>query len=305
MVSLGLLAVAFFSSRSLFFGKKGITKEPFRNSQVLGAAIGIRGDEILSDSRFQPAKTTQPNLNSITAKSFLVYDQESGYVFFERQPRLQLPVASLTKLLSALVVYSQGNLQDKIKVINEDLLDTKPLVGLVPGETVLVYDLLNSMIVGSSNDAAQVLARYVSELKRKNFVTLMNEQAKELGMDDSKFSNPLGFDSKFNYSTAQDLKRLADFTQKLSVFVSLGKKEQYSFRSESGIIHTIQATNGLIKKHPEFEAIKTGYTETAKGSIITKAQLNGRGVVFIVLNSDNREADTLKLKEELTRVFKW
>ena len=111
------------------------------------------------------------------------------------------------------------------------------------------------------------------------------------------------FDSLYNYSTAQDLKTLIMTTQKLSVFADLGRRTEYDFTGVSDKTYTTTSTNVLLKNHSDIQAIKTGYTDGAKGAMATKINVHGHDVVILVLDSQNRESDTLKLKSLLEESF--
>jgi D-alanyl-D-alanine carboxypeptidase (penicillin-binding protein 5/6) len=133
----------------------------------------------------------------------------------------------------------------------------------------------------------------------------MNDTAKEIGMNNSNFSNPMGFDSRNNYSTAEDLKILITETEKLAIFNNLGRRTSYSFSGSNQKTYTAYATNKLIKNHPDIQAIKTGFTESAGGAMATKITLGSRDIAILVLNSQNREGDTLKIKQQLENSFNW
>jgi len=299
----------------LYFQAKNIavvpqtSKTAFSPPQVLGTStplqVPLRGS--------QAAVSTQPNSNNtnpgaidlegVSAKAVLAYDLETGQILGGKNSGLQLPIASLTKLLTAWVVYQDGDLNDIVEIKNTDLVNVKPVLSLTPGDKIKISDLLNSMLIGSNNDAALALSNYVAEKTGQDFALLMNKAAKELGMRDSQFSNPFGFDYKGNYSTAADLQKLVNATQSLAVFTHLGRAQNFEFTSQSGRRYFTKATNRLLLKHPEIEAVKTGYTESSKGSMITKITLGGRKVILIAISSENREADTLKLEQVLSEYF--
>lgn len=272
--------------------------------QVLGASKSlIRGESINKNVPIE--KIRDPNLVQISAKSYLVFDLETGQLLVEKNSQQKLPIASLTKLLTALIVYQSVNPSSTVTINFNDVVDSAPKLNLIVGDEIQVIDLFNAMIVGSSNDAALALSHFVTKETKKDFVTTMNQIAKALGMENSSFSNPLGFDSKQNFSTAEDLSKLVKVTQQLAAFTNLGKKTLYKFKSLLNHRYQISATNQLLNTDPSLEAIKTGFTEDAKGSIICKVTVNQRKLIFILLASNDREKDTLKLKEEVLKSFKF
>jgi D-alanyl-D-alanine carboxypeptidase len=241
----------------------------------------------------------------VTADGFLVYDVSSGSILAEKNGTEKFYVASLTKLMTALVSYDETDLNQRYIIAPDDSLDVSPELKLKQGDKVLAWDLFNAMLVGSANDAAKALAHFAADFIGKDFVDLMNQKAQELGMADSHFSNPMGFDSKYNYSTAEDLKKLVDKTQSLPAFTELGKKTVYKFTSEFGNSYGVTATNKLISSDSEVQAIKTGSTPNAKEAMITKITRNNHSVIVIVLSSQDREGDTLKLSDEVFKAYEW
>jgi D-alanyl-D-alanine carboxypeptidase len=186
-----------------------------------------------------------------------------------------------------------------------DQIHTSPALNLINGDTVAVEDLFISMLVGSENDAAMALANHTEREMRAKFVSIMNDEAKQLRMDSTNFSNSLGFDSVNNFSTAADLRKLVDATQELSAFSLYNRQLGHSFKGALGSTYSSKATNRLISRDPEIFAIKTGYTDGAGGSMIVKAVRDEHSVVIIVLGSADREGDTKQLKDAIFLSYKW
>jgi len=149
------------------------------------------------------------------------------------------------------------------------------------------------------------LANYVERKQSRPFREVMNQEAQGLGMADSHFSNPLGFDSDTNYSTASDLKLLVEATRQYRAFTLVSRENVYEFNSAGGNFYRVKATNTLLKADPEVFAIKTGYTDLAQGSMITEVHHNGQEFVIIVLNTPDREGDTLALKKAVLSAYSW
>ncbi len=269
---------------------------------VLGASTMIRGGQA-QDSQPEYKKIKELDFNDIGAKSVLAFDMDSGYVLGEKNPDMKMPIASLTKLMTGLVSYETLDFGALAEIPDKTLINIAPVLHLQASDKVLIWDLFNSMIIGSNNDSAQVLSILAKQATGKDFIDLMNEKAAFLNMENTKFSNPLGFDSGLNYSTANDLKILVLQTQKLAAFANLGKKTDYSFSSQSGRIYKTSATNKLITRYPEIEAVKTGFTETAQGAMISKLNINGHKIILEILGSPNREKDTLELERQIIESF--
>jgi len=272
--------------------------------QVLGAATSIRGDAAASAVQ-NITEITNPDLSNVTAKSFLVFDLASGQELMQKSSKQKLYIASLTKLLTGFVAYQNIDFSQSITVAKNDLLKVAPDLGFTAGDSVTASDVFNAMLIGSCNDAALTLGNFVSGKLGKNFPDLMNQQAQALGMASSHFSNPMGFDGPNNYSTAEDLKTLITATEALAVFKNLGRRTAYEFTGSLGQNYSTVATNKLISDYPDIQAIKTGFTYGAQGAMATKITIGSHEIVVIVLDSQNREGDTLKLRTALLDNFKW
>ena len=275
----------------------------FDTPQVLGVSTDIRGKEV--DNPVIPALFGPVDESRITAESYLVADIDSGVVLMEKNGIKQESIASLTKLLTGLLVYENLDFLSAATISPADILNISPSLHLQSGDSVRIEDLFNAMIIGSNNDAAVALANHVSEKAHKDFIDMMNERAQVLGMTNSHFTNPVGLESKNHYSTAEDLLKLVRATQKLSAFTVLGRKTDYFFSSNNGKNYKTIATNKLIAKHTDLEAIKTGYTEQAGQSMITKATKANHAVIILVLNSKDRDADTLSLEADVFAQTRW
>lgn len=270
--------------------------------QVLGASTTVRGEPEVAN--FVPKILKVPDYSGISAKSFLVFDLKSGENLLEKNTDQKLGIASITKLLTALVAYNNSDLNSSFQVKAKSSIKISPILGLIPGDEVKAMDVFNAMLVGSNNDAALALASFVSETNN-SFVALMNRQAQEIGMTNSNFANPLGFDSDENYSTATDLKLLITKTESLAAFSNLGRRISYDFVGKNNRTYHAVATNKLIARHPDISAIKTGHTENSGGAMATKIEKKGHEIVILVLGSANRELDTLKLKSLVDTGFDW
>jgi serine-type D-Ala-D-Ala carboxypeptidase (penicillin-binding protein 5/6) len=254
-----------------------------------------------------PPSLTKPlATDGVRAKSFLIYDFASGAKLGGRNEHYPLPIASLTKLMTAYVAYQYTTLsQETVTVKSGDPLNVSPVLGLQVGDKAAAIDLFNSMLVGSANDAAQILGNYVGRKTGTPFVELMNQSAQEIGMNESHFSNPMGFDSETNYSTASDLELLVNAVKQFQAFSLVGRETSYQFTAEDGKKFYVKATNKLLPGDPEISAIKTGYTDEAQGEMITEINHVGHKFIIIVLGSPNREQDTLKLKKSVLDSYKW
>jgi D-alanyl-D-alanine carboxypeptidase (penicillin-binding protein 5/6) len=269
--------------------------------QVLGQSRGK-----ISDVRTAPELAMYVEQPQITARAALAYDFNSGSILYTHNFDQRLPIASLTKLLSAMVVVNSGRLDDVVEVTAQDIRVIGPNTGLVEGEKVTAYDLTKAMLISSHNDSTRTLARHVGNGTVDNFVTMMNEQAKAYGMYYSNFTNPIGFDDPNHFSTAQDLTILIKkFMEDPRVSVLVSKPEDEIKALNMPIAHKIHTTNKLLLENPSVVGIKTGYTTEAKGNLAIRSINNSSDVVTIVLGSDDRESDTRKILDWVHTVYRW
>lgn len=298
-VALVLLAYPFLASAP--------TATPAPSPEVLGSEtvspLGLPQDQ---DKATPPRLEGQLSLDSIKAKSFLAYDVNSGSMLAEKESTQPVAIASITKLMTALVVYKNTpSFKTNILITGKDLFAIEPVLGVKTGDQITANDLFYAMLVGSANDAALTLANHVEIETGKSFIEMMNATAQELGMANSHFSNPLGFDSEANYSTANDLKILIQAIKQYQAFSLVGRNQGYSFTSLNGTQYSVKTTNKLIQGNKELYAIKTGYTDLAQGAMITEIRGTGHSFIVIVLDSPNREDDTLALKSEIEKKYVW
>lgn len=235
----------------------------------------------------------------VRSTSFLVQDLSTDGIILGKQINTSLPIASLTKLMTVWTTLQYYDEDDYIKVPSSGLNYTSPSLNLIPGDEIKVKDLVMSSLIGSSNDAANLLGQATAQKVNLPFSELMNQEAVKLKMHNSRFSNPMGFDSSANYSSAVDLGILINQLEKAGVLKSTGRAASYQFNSKLGNSYKTIATNKLIQKYPDITAVKTGYTNLALGSMINILSLNEKQYLIIVIGSPDRETDTLKLREAL------
>jgi serine-type D-Ala-D-Ala carboxypeptidase (penicillin-binding protein 5/6) len=252
------------------------------------------------------AEPTTPPVSSaaeITAQSAFVLDVKSGKALTAVNADERRPMASLTKMVTALVVTKALNdelisLDDSVLIEETDVVD--PMIyshmGLVAGDTVSVEQLLEGMLIPSGNDAAKALARYVGERlpgaedegPRAAFVTAMNEVVTDLGLEDTAFESPDGDDDEGNYSTAHDLAYIGRAVMKsklLAQIVGVPKMTVTSTGLEQRQYELFN-TNHLLGTSG-VDGIKTGTTVGAGACLVVSSALdNGQKVIVVVLGSD-------------------
>lgn len=262
---------------------------------------------------YVPVQTEGAAPLTIKARAVLVRDRDSKTVMFEKNPSAILPIASLTKLMTAIVVSKKTGLDDIVEIQTEDLAVPEYRADLAAGEKISVRNLLAAMLVASANDAAMALARHTGS-GVPEFVTAMNREAKRLGMDATSFTNPVGFDDPAHYSTARDLARLVDEFLLYPELLDIAASREVVIASEDGANrHRLATTNKLMTERTDIRGLKTGYTEEARGNLIILADVFDEGIseeetpeyYSIVLGSDDREQETAKILDWIKGSYQW
>lgn len=269
------------------------TKNVKKESEILGSNTG----DIFNDS--SSGEINPEAGENVSADSYLVYEEGTGKVLASHNPESVIAIASITKLMTAYVTQKYGSLSDVWTIESSSAISIRPILGLIPGDRIIIKDLVDAMLIGSANDSAATLGAYIKSTTGKPIIELMNTEAKLIGMNSTHFENPIGFDSEQNYSTAKDLKHLLDIVRPMSLFSEIDRKQSYSFKSESENTYSVKATNTLLAIDPEIHAIKTGYTDEAKGAMITAIERGDIKFIIIILGSTDREGDTKLLKKNI------
>jgi D-alanyl-D-alanine carboxypeptidase (penicillin-binding protein 5/6) len=231
------------------------------------------------------------------ADAAIVVDGRDGDVMFEKNANERRSIASTTKLMTALLTLERTRPREEFTGADYVPAPVESQVGLRPGERMRVQDLLEALLLASANEAAATLAEGVSG-SVDAFVADMNERAAELGLGDTSYANPIGFDDPLNYSSAGDLAALARVLLGKPRFARL--VDMPGAELESGARpRTIENRNTLVAAHPFVTGVKTGYTLGAGNVLVGSAK--GRGgarVISVVMGEPSqaaRDADTLKL----------
>ncbi len=243
----------------------------------------------------------------VQAKAAAIFDGRSGKFLFQKNIRTSLPVASITKLLTAAVVIDSIDLDSKIYITSEAVnADNEGGADFFLNESFVARDLFKIMLIKSSNDAAAAFKVFM-EKNNINIVSAINQKAKDAGMVNSKFYDPAGLNDQ-GYSTVEDLIKLLDYVVKYPEIQSVLLTKHTKINSADGKFnHEIENTNKLLGVIPDIEAGKTGYTDAALGAMILKISLprQGSSLTAVVLGSPDRFEDTRKLVEWAKAAHRW
>jgi len=201
-----------------------------------------------------------------SAKSVWIYDRNSQEVLFADHANTATAPASLVKLMTALVVYENTDLDEIVKVGSAAAVPGNR-AKFLPQDEFTVRDLLTAMLVFSANDAGEALAKSVSS--PTPFIDQMNHKAKQLGLENTQFANVTGLDDTAQFSTAEDLGRLADhFLDNPFLATTVSQELAMVKELNTGRLDTIYTTNSLLQRGPEYLGIKTGTTDLAGQNLI-------------------------------------
>jgi D-alanyl-D-alanine carboxypeptidase len=298
--SLILLFALLSFSTNLAFTYIAFQKQSFAPDFNLLNKVGFGSDDGVSSEKITLPTTSHfsvianaPALK-VTAKSFLVADAETGEIILESSTTTSpYPIASVTKLMTSVVTKEHSDLQD------QGTLST--------GEKVQISDLLYPLLMESSNDAAEVIA---TDYGRDNFITLLNQKAAALGMTSTHFEDPSGL-SPLNVSSTVDLLRLALYLESTHPeLLDITRVTNYSIQD-----HQWKNLNTMLT-YPNFLGGKNGFIPESKETtlsyfsfffrgISTDSTAVSRPVVVILLQSDNRDADTSELLSYISRNIRY
>lgn len=222
----------------------------------------------------------------VSAERVIVVDAASDEVLWEKNADKRGAIASTTKLLTALLVVEAGDLDKIITVEQSDTQCAPVRLGLKTGEQYTRRQLLTAVLVKSSNDIAQVLARDNAG-SVEAFATKMNARCQQLGLQNSHYVNPHGLPSTNGdepYSTARDLSVIARACDKLPDIRQIVKLTSYTFKWPSGKVTELANTNRVLRSTSYCDGMKTGYTNAAGYCLVASGERNGKRRIVIVLN---------------------
>ena len=247
----------------------------------------------------------EPDISALSAISIEEGQVSGDRVLFNKDESRRLPMASLTKLMTALIVLENYNL-DQITTISQDAVNQQGTQGsLAIGEQLSVRNLLYIMLIESSNDAAYALAE-ISGVD--NFVTLMNNRAKSLGLANTDFADVNGL-SAGNYSTVDDLAKFAKYLlenkQTIWQILSLDKYDLYA--PSGKFHHELINTNELLGKIPDIVGGKTGQTPQALGCLllVLKNPKDQNNIIYVILGSKDRFGEMQQLIDWVNKAYTW
>ncbi len=236
----------------------------------------------------------------VTAQAYAVMERKSGQLLIEKNIHQELPIASITKIMTALVTLENTFLDMEVSVSSPAAGIGEASMGLTSGEAVPVEQLLYGLLLPSGNDAAETLAQGLFG-GRTSFLYTMNRKAADLGMYDTFFYNPSGLDETTaqtsNFSTGLDLLALTNYAMKNEKFAEIVSTHYKDFPENPGKHKAYYLYNilQLDWAYPGVRGVKPGITDFAAETLVSYAELGGKQVIVVLLSSEQSRDDVIKI----------
>jgi D-alanyl-D-alanine carboxypeptidase len=252
-----------------------------------------------------PNKTDKSYELTVGADTYEAIDMGTGEIMLEKDKNKKVQIASLTKLMAARLLLKDGDLE-KIAIVNDlsKMRTNDSRMWLAVGDKVTYRTLLHGMLINSASDAALTVANNLYSGGYDEFIEKMNEEADKMNFRNTHFNNPVGWDDKDNYSSANDLQVLARTLLKNDIFRKIVATNSETVYSEQGRPYYLTNTNILLDGTTVF-GVKTGTTAGARQCLIALTKTEGQEVLYIILGSDNRFSEAQNLLKWTDSVYNW
>ena len=222
-----------------------------------------------------------------SAKAAIIINADTLEVIYSHNQETKLPMASTTKIMTALLLCEHGDFEREITVTAEMLRVEGSSMGLLAGDKVTLHDLLYGLLLASGNDAANVVAFTLGKTIN-GFVKMMNQRAKELGLENTNFVTPSGLDAEGHYTTAYDLARLAATAIKNEAFAAAAASKTATLNyGNPPYRRTLTNHNKLLNSFDGAIGVKTGFTKKSGRCLVSAAKRDGKTVIAVTLNDPN------------------
>ncbi|MFC5772448.1 D-alanyl-D-alanine carboxypeptidase family protein [Ectobacillus antri] len=245
---------------------------------------------------------TYAAFGDVSARNAVLIEQTSGRVLYEKMAHQSEKIASITKIMTALLATESGKMKEKVTISSNAVRVEGSSIYLKPGDKVVLEDLVYGLMLRSGNDAAHAIAEYVGG-SVEGFVYMMNEKANEIGMKHTHFSNPSGLDGDgTHYSSAYDMAMLTRYAMNNTAFKKIfGTK---SYQSESWDYPWKNKHKLLTFMYESTTGGKTGFTKKAGRTLVTTASKNGLDLIVVTLQASSDWDDHMYLFEQGFKQYK-
>ena len=220
----------------------------------------------------------------ISARNAIMMDMDSKRIIYSKNINEQRSIASISKIMTAVLAIESGKMDDLITIGDEIDKSYGSGIYIKKGEKITLRDLVYGLMLRSGNDASLVIANYVD---KDNFVKMMNDKAKEIGMINTVFNNPNGLDeNKGNYSTAYDMAILTSYAMKIEEYKKIVSTKYYKLKTNMNTYNWTNK-NKLLFDYKYTTGGKTGFTKKANRTLVTTASKDNINLVIVTLNDSN------------------
>lgn len=259
---------------------------PLARALAAVLATAAAGAPLAAPAAAQDGSSSEPP--SISAEAAILVERSTGDIVYERDADERRAIASATKMMTALVALEEADLDDVLVAADYRPAPVESQIGLRPGERMSVRDLVRGLLIASGNDAAVTLAVRIGG-SRKRFVEMMNRKAEEIGLEDTRFSTPVGLDSEGNYSTASDLAKLALVLRQDPFARETMNRPDATLRTGDRV-RRIENRNLLVRRYDFADGVKTGRTVRAGYVLVGSGTRDGVNLVSVVLGEPTEDA---------------
>ena len=239
----------------------------------------------------------------ISAQSAIVIEKSTGRVLYSKDSEAHLPMASTTKIMTAICAIENGNLEDNVPISAKAAATEGSSMYLQEGEKMSLRELLYGLMLSSGNDAAVAIAEYFGG--NDAFVEMMNKKAKEIGAVDTNFANPNGLPDDSHYSTAHDMARITAYGLKNPEFAQIVATKTYKVQGEGKACpRQLTNHNKLLNTCNGCIGVKTGFTKAAGRCLISACERDGMTLICVTLNASDDWRDHCNLYDDLFSEYK-
>lgn len=240
------------------------------------------------------AQVDKERLDKLNVEALLVKELTTSEIIYDKEALKEVKPASLTKIMTAMLAIEQGNLERPV-TITAEMIGVEPTkAGYKEGEVIRLEDLIKAAMIKSDNDAAMAIAIAVGG-DLNTFVDMMNLKAQQIGMENTAFTNPCGFDIGVHHSTPLDLLHLAEYAIQNPLFNDITRQNEHTYYSLNTNRKFVAKThNHLLGKYEYAVGVKTGYTSKAGPCFIARAKKDGNDCLIVMLNSKENRWSTAK-----------
>lgn len=230
----------------------------------------------------------------VSANNAVLMEQSSGRVLFEKNAHEKRPIASITKVMTAIIAIESGKMKEKVKTSRKAIYTEGSSIYLELGEKMTLEDLVYGLMLRSGNDAAVAISEHIGG-SVEGFVYLMNEKAKWIGMTNTNFTNPHGLHDDNHYSSAYDMALLMRYAMENELFKKISSTTTYQSENRS---YAWQNKNKLLTYYYDHcTGGKTGFTKNAGRTLITTAHKDNMDLITVTLNGPDDWRDHIQLFE--------